>query len=306
MCAHVKQLFPAFTFGTVGLFRDVCAAPHRDSNNEASTNNAIAALSSFEEGGLWMEDPEGDTAMDFKGKKVMGVRVPLDRRGFRFDGRRLHATLPWSGRRDVVVAYMARGPELLTPADRTCLRQLGFPLSREDALMDPKSRKDMVKVVIGVYRTPEQFVAEAMSVVEAVQAIHRRGEGAVARDRTAVLRVWLQWVVELAPEEEKLKSSMPKFRREVLQSKRLLVFRRMLEAISHEDSSLVDNMISGFDLTGVLPRSHVFISKFKPAEQSEAQLRKGAKRLRDGLMATVRPLWIRPSTTGCWKPRKGA
>ena len=99
----------------------------------------------------------------------------------------------------------------------------------------------------------------------------------------------MQWVVELAPEEEKLKSSMPKFRREVLQSKRLLVFRHMLEAISHENTSLVDNMVSGFDLTGVLPRSHVFISKFKPAEQSEAQLRKGATRLRDGLMATVRP-----------------
>ena len=107
--------------------------------------------------------------------------------------------------------------------------------------MDPNSRKDMVKVVIGVYRTPEQFVAEAMNVghpsllssllppevLEAVQAIHRRGKGAVARDRTAVLRMWLQWVVELAPEEEKLKSSMPKFRREVLQSKRLLVFRRI-------------------------------------------------------------------------------
>ena len=48
-------------------------------------------------------------------------------------------------------------------------------------------------------------------------------------------------------------------------------------------------MVSGFHLTGVLPRSHVFISKFKPAEQSEAQLRKGAKRLRHGLMATVKP-----------------
>ena len=81
MCAYVKQIFPAFTFGTVGLFRDVCAIPHRDSNNEASTDNAIAALSSFEEGGLWVEDPEGDTAMDFKGKKVLRVKIPLDRRG---------------------------------------------------------------------------------------------------------------------------------------------------------------------------------------------------------------------------------
>ena len=71
-----------------------CAVPHRDSNNEACTDNAIAALSSFK------------GAMDFKGKTVMGVGVPVGKGGFRFDGRRLHATLPWSGQRDVVVAYM--------------------------------------------------------------------------------------------------------------------------------------------------------------------------------------------------------
>ena len=95
ICAYVRQIFPAFTFGTVGLFRDVCAIPHRDSNNEAGTDNALAALSTFKGGGLWMEDPEGDVAMEFKGKKVMGVGIPVDRRGFRFDGQRLHATMPW-------------------------------------------------------------------------------------------------------------------------------------------------------------------------------------------------------------------
>ena len=306
ICAYVKQLFPGLSFGTVGLFRNVCAIPHRDSNNEDFTDNAIAALSPFEEGGLWMEDPNGDMEMDFKGKPVMGVKVPVDSKGFRFDGRRLHATLPWSGRRDVVavvVAYMARGPELLTTADQSALRDLGFPLAKVDLDLEMPSKEKMAKVVIGVYRTPEQFVADAMAVghpsllssllpselLEAVQAIHRRGEGDVARSRTAVLRMWLQWVSELGPAEEELKTSMPSFRCEVLQSKRLLVFRRMLEAIQHEDVSLVDNIAAGFDLTGTLPRSHVFLSKFRPADQSEAQLRRGAKRLRDGLMATVRP-----------------
>ena len=63
----------------------------------------------------------------------------------------------------------------------------------------------------------------------------------------------------------------------------------MLEEIWREDVSLVDNMAAGFELTGVLPRSHVFISKFKPADQSGVQLRRGAKRLRDGLLAAVKP-----------------
>ena len=57
-----------------------------------------------------MEDPEGDTAMDFKGKKVMGVRIPV--------------------------------AELLTPADQAFLRQTGFPLSKEDAIANSPSRRD--------------------------------------------------------------------------------------------------------------------------------------------------------------------
>ena len=94
-----------------------------------------------------MEDPDGTVAMDFQGKAVMGVKVPVDRRGFRFDVRRLHATLPWSGRRDVVVAYMARGPELLSPADQCSLRQAG--LAKEDTVTGSSSKKEMAKVVIG-------------------------------------------------------------------------------------------------------------------------------------------------------------
>ena len=76
ICAYVRQIFPAFTFGTVGLFRDVCAVPHRDSNNEAATDNAIAALSAFKGGGIWMQDPQGDVAMDFKGRETGLADIP--------------------------------------------------------------------------------------------------------------------------------------------------------------------------------------------------------------------------------------
>ena len=71
----------------------------------------------------------------------------------------------------------------------------------------------MAKVVIGVYPTPEQFVADAMAVgrpsllsslllnelLEAAQAIHRQGEGDAARSRMR----W-QWVSELGPAEDEL------------------------------------------------------------------------------------------------------
>ena len=34
VCTYIRALFPGFEFGTVGLFRDLSALPHRDSNNE--------------------------------------------------------------------------------------------------------------------------------------------------------------------------------------------------------------------------------------------------------------------------------
>ena len=39
LCAYVKALFPGLEFGTVGLFRDLSALPHRDSNNEESVDS---------------------------------------------------------------------------------------------------------------------------------------------------------------------------------------------------------------------------------------------------------------------------
>ena len=127
-----------------------------------------------------------------------------------------------------------------------------------------------------------------VELLAVVQRHHRVGEGCLARERTATLRKWLSWAQELGDQEEALKANLPSFRKEVLSSKRLLLFKRLLEEISHGDTDLVDHMVSGFDLTGKLPRSNVFLQKFRPAEQSEAQLRKGAKRLRDGLLATIK------------------
>ena len=301
ICRYVADLFPGLLFGTVGLFRNVLAQVHSHANTEMGTENCIAALSSFKGGEVWMADPSGDVAMDYGGRDVQGVRVPVDAAGFRFDGHRLHATWPWVGRRDVVVAYMPRGMEKLRAEDKAFLVDSGFRLEKGG----PKALKrggSVVKVVVGVYRTPEQFVQEAVKLGHptelaslvppelkvAIEHNLAEGEAEVAKERTAILREWIAWSSELAVAEESLKEDMPPFRKQVLERKRLLVFKRALESIGHEDVGLVDDISRGFDLTGKLPRSNVFLNKFRPAEQSEAQLRKGAKRLRDGLLATVR------------------
>ena len=319
VCKYVRDLFPGFEFGTVGLFRDLSALPHRDSNNEVGTENALAALSSFEDGSLWMEDPAGEVEHEFKGRKVKGVCVPVTAAGFRFDGKRLHATMPWVGRRDVVVAYMSRGARALEAEHASFLIKLGFLLDRKKQ-PQPAGANGTTKAVIGVYRTPEQFVADAVKVGHptqlssllpaeirgAVRKIHRVGEANVAKERTATLRRWVGMAADLEAAEEEFKRDLPKYRKDVLASKRLLLFRDLLREVGHEDDELVADIAKGFDLTGKLPRSNVFVRRYRPAEQTEGQLRAGAKRLRDGLLATVKECITDPSVRrplGCHRGR---
>ncbi|CAE7812845.1 unnamed protein product [Symbiodinium sp. CCMP2592] len=263
MCSNVRGLFPGLVFGTVGLFRDLAALPHRDANNESFTDNALAALSDFERGSLWMEDPDGDVEHEFRGRSIRGVCLPVTPEGFRFDGRRLHDTMPWNGRRDVIVAYMPRGPENLKSEHVKLLEGLGFVLDRSKAATS-ESCDGLTKAVIGVYRTPEQFVEQAAlighptqlssllphEIRAAVQKIHRQGEANVALERTETLRRWIALASELEPVEKALKADLPEFRKEVLSTKRLALFRALLNEVQHEDVTLVDDILKGFDLTG--------------------------------------------------------
>ncbi|CAE7034567.1 car [Symbiodinium sp. CCMP2592] len=122
----------------------------------------------------------------------------------------------------------------------------------------------------------------------AVRRIHKEGEANVAKERTATLRRWVSRAADLEPAERALKAGLPQFRKDLLSPKRLALFEELLLEVGHEDVDLVKDIAHGFDLTGKLPRSNVFAKRFRPAEQSESQLRSSAKRLRDGLLATIK------------------
>ena len=73
----------------------------------------------------------------------------------------------------------------------------------------------------------------------------------------------------------------------MLSDKRLLVLQEMLQEIGHQDTSLVLEIMEGFSLTGVLPRSGVFQSKYRPSEMPETALRSGARLMRRATLATI-------------------
>jgi hypothetical protein len=76
-------------------------------------------------------------------------------------------------------------------------------------------------------------------------------------------------------------------RKQVLQGKNLLLFKTLMEDAKHRDSDLVDQLASGFDLTGGLPESNVFARKMRPAAMSCVELRRISELCRQSMLQTV-------------------
>ena len=63
----VRKRAPTLAFGAVALFTNLEADFHQDVNNCPSSMNWVHPLSSFTEGGIWVESPGGDTVMWARG-----------------------------------------------------------------------------------------------------------------------------------------------------------------------------------------------------------------------------------------------
>ncbi|CAE7310167.1 unnamed protein product, partial [Symbiodinium sp. CCMP2456] len=79
--------------------------------------------------------------------------------------------------------------------------------------------------------------------------VHMSSED-VGAERTAQLRKWVGRAVELRDTETALKERMPEHCAKVLKSKRLAVFKEMLEASGHGDETIVGDIAEGFKLSG--------------------------------------------------------
>ena len=67
----------------------------------------------------------------------------------------------------------------------------------------------------------------------------------------------------LAGQEKDFKALMSDRRKVILAKKRLLLFKSLLKQADSPDLDLVDDISSGFDLTGKLPASNQFDCRFR-------------------------------------------
>ena len=123
----VTSQFPGEPFTSLALFRDICQPPHKDTTN-GRFNNLLLACSTFRDGGLWIEDPSGDSDRQVNGRSMVGRVLTWSEGRISFDPHRWHATERWSGISLVLAAYSIAQSELLSAEDKRGLEGAGFSL----------------------------------------------------------------------------------------------------------------------------------------------------------------------------------
>ena len=150
----------------------------------------------------------------------------------------------------------------------------------------------------GVPLPPDKFLQRAVSVghphswssnlepalKEVVTENISGDEVALAKKRLKFVAKWSARAKELEADEEKLHESLPEHIRKILKGKRLLLWQEMIEEYDLPDKNLVEDMKSGFPLSGWLPKSGAFPARVRQPEFSVDTL----KHLANGLNEATR------------------
>ena len=128
LCRFLRQAQDGFAFTSCALFNNVATKPHRDARN-SSSSNLIAPVSSFEHGDIWCEDPSGTVPFTYDGITRLGRCLQVAAGPVLLDARdRVHATMPWTGNRLVLIAYSVAQWQALPLHQKNLLLSLEFPL----------------------------------------------------------------------------------------------------------------------------------------------------------------------------------
>ena len=125
---------------------------------------------------------------------------------------------------------------------------------------------------IGIPREPADFISDAIrkghprdiiaQVPNEIRAVVRSMlDGDMAgrfKTRAAFLKKWLKRSLELKDEEQALHRKLPLHLQRILEGKRLLLWREILVDLQYPDVAVIDDMCSGFKLTGWAPSTGVF------------------------------------------------
>ena len=182
-------------------------------------------------------------------------------------------------------------PDPMPERAPACL--LGVPVGSKLLLSRKIMKGDCLvrEVTYGIFRTPDEFVKEAMKVrhpfdapsalddsnIQAMANILSSGVEATKIFRRQRIEYYRLRAAALQQEEEKLKSTMDPEVRSIVSSKHIALFEEMLRDAGIQDPALVEDLKQGFRLTGELKPSGLFPRQFRPASLSTEDLKATAK-----------------------------
>ena len=151
----------------------------------------------------------------------------------------------------------------------------------------------------GVHRTPMQAFQATLwlqhpmdmqvpipdILLEAIFNVLTMGAAKVVELRAAQCKRVLKLINDFDSDEKKLHETMPKEVRLVLQGKRILLWKHLLEETGFPDLHIVDEVVEGLKLVGSATKSGAFPSGLYPAQQTVEQL-------------SQQSIWRRKSTIG--------
>ena len=133
-----KEITKKGSFGCVAIVENVGMGPHRDGHNQHGTENTVTALTSFEDGQVWVEKSEEEYGFNDVWKEVKAGQWKRGRlhelppgETVSFPPGQWHQTQPWNGRRVTLLTYTPRLSNLNTK-DEEELYDLGFELPSRD------------------------------------------------------------------------------------------------------------------------------------------------------------------------------
>jgi len=106
--------------------------------------------------------------------------------------------------------------------------------------------------------------------------------------RLSFFKRWVARAKELEKDERNLRLELGEHIRHVLQGKRLLIFKEMLEDLQFPDRNLFKDIITGFRLSGWMRDSQVFMGLPRPPKLTLEALLKSSLGLQKAVMKRVK------------------
>ena len=317
----LRDKVPAATFSAIAIYSNVCTPMHEDKNNLAGSLNYVVPLTTFREGGIWVQCDGGQVVRATPRGKACGNVLQVCEGAVEFVAHRFHCTLPWVGSRVVLIGFTPAHLHKLQHVEKRALLDLGFPLpgcvSKVPHALGPVDKEPSCKrarhgtsassphqprvVTFGVPYTESEFVRAAIkaghprSVVSSlpphldscVDLLARSPPHEVIRKRQQWLEQWTARAAEIgANPDPEWRISDPHMHK-VLRQKRLQLLDEIIAAEGYEDTNLAHDIRAGFDLVGTSPVSNILPGKVTPATLHPDDLRAASARSNEALKTTL-------------------